>query len=193
MIFSDSVYNLNASTLVDLMEAKGVSWKSYQEDLPYNCYAGANKGAYYRKHNPFISFDNIRNNPQRCAKVVDASQLDNDLATGRLAQYSYYTPNINNDGHDTGLAYAGNYLDAFLGPRLAKFPKGTLIIVTWDEDDYLFNNHISSIALGSLVTPGTTDTTLYNHFSLLRTIEDNWNLGDLGRYDSTANSFQFLN
>lgn len=174
------------------MEPRGVSWKAYEEDLPYNCYAGGMKGAYYRKHNPFISFDNVRNNPQRCAKIVDASQLDIDLATGQLPQYSYYTPNINNDGHDTGLAYAGNFLDSFLGPRLNKFPKRTLIVVTWDEDDYLFGNHISTIILGSLVTPNTTDNTQYNHFSLLRTVEDNWNLGTLGRYDTTANSFQFL-
>ena len=193
MVFSDGVYNWNKTTVVDLMEARGVSWKSYQEDLPYECYAGAHKGPYYRKHNPFISFDNIRNNPTRCAKVVNAKELDNDLAAGTLAQYSYYTPNINNDGHDTGLAFAGKFLDSFFAPRLSKFPAGTLILITWDEDDYLDNNHISSVAIGSMVVPGTTDNTLYNHFSLLRTVEDNWSLGNLGRYDTTANAFQFLN
>lgn len=192
LVFSDGVYNWNKTTVVDLMESKGVSWKGYMEDLPYECYAGANKGPYYRKHNPFISFDNIRNNPARCAKIVNAKQLDDDLQSGNLPQYMYYTPNINNDGHDTGLAYAGNYLDAFLGPRLAKFPPRTLIIITWDEDDYLDNNHISTVAIGSMLPQGTTDNTIYNHFSLLRTVEDNWNLGTLGRYDQSANSFQFL-
>ena len=174
------------------MESKYVSWKSYQEDLPYECYAGAHKGNYYRKHNPFVSFDNIRNNATRCAKIVDAKQLDEDLARGTLPQYSYYTPNINNDGHDTGLAYAGKFLDAFFSERLAKFPPGTLIFITWDEDDYFTNNQISSIAIGSMIKPGVEDTTLYNHFSLLRTIEDNWALGNLGRYDATANAFQFF-
>lgn len=193
MIFGDGVYNLNKTNLVDLMEARGVSWKAYQEDLPYECYAGGNKGPYFRKHNPFISFDNVRENATRCAKIVHSDQLDLDLANGNLPQYSYYTPNINNDGHDTGLAFAGKYLDKFFSQRINKFPPGTLVFITWDEDDYLTNNQIQSIAIGSMIKPGTTDSTLYNHFSLLRTVEDNWRLGDLGRYDSTANSFQFLN
>ena len=192
MIFDDNVHDLNHTNLVDLMEAHNVSWKGYMEDLPYECYSGGYKGAYYRKHNPFISFDNIRKNPARCAKIVNAKQLDVDLASGSLPQYSYYTPNINNDGHDTGLAYAGKYLDAFLGPRLAKFPPRTLIIITWDEDDYFDNNHIDTIALGSMLAPGSTDNTLYNHFSLLRSVEDNWKLGTLNRYDASANSFQFM-
>jgi hypothetical protein len=42
----------------------------------------------------------------RCAKVVNAADplagLDADLAAGTLPQYSFYTPDINNDGHDTG-------------------------------------------------------------------------------------------
>lgn len=30
------------------------------------------------------------------------------------------------------------------------------------------------------------DSTQYNHYSLLRTVEDNWGLGSLGRHDATA-------
>lgn len=43
-----------------------------------------------------------------------------------------------------------------------------------------------------MVKPGTEDNTAYNHHSLLKTVEDNWNLGTLGRGDEKANSFQFL-
>jgi len=192
LIFNNYNNDINKTTIVDLMEAKGVTWKSYQEDLPFECYTGANKGPYYRKHNPFISFDNIRNNPKRCANIVNAKLLDEDLAKGTLPMYSFYTPNILNDGHDTGLDYAGRYLDTFWGPRFRLFPPRTLILVTWDEDDYTFNNHIHTFALGSMLKPNTTDDTLYNHYSLLRSVEDNWKLGDLGRNDATANSFQFL-
>ena len=35
---------------------------------------------YARKHNPLISFNNVRNNPARCAKIVNSAQLDKDLA-----------------------------------------------------------------------------------------------------------------
>jgi hypothetical protein len=38
-----------------------------------------------------------------------------------------------------------------------------------------------------VVLAGTgNDCTQYNHYSLLRTVEDNWGLGNLGRHDATA-------
>ena len=46
----------NVSTLVDLLEDKGISWAEYQEDLPYSGFEGfqyqnaAGKNDYVRKH-----------------------------------------------------------------------------------------------------------------------------------------------
>lgn len=203
------MHDLPYSNLADLLTAKNISWfvaielnllyitfntlyrKAYQEDYPGNCYTGRQINQYVRKHNPFISFDSVRKT-RLCENIVNAKQLDIDLEKGTLPQYSYYTPNNDNNGHDTGLNFAGNYLREFFVPRLSKFPPGTLIIVTWDEDNYLSQNHIHTIALGSMVKPGTEDNTAYNHHSLLKTVEDNWNLGNLGRGDVKANSFQFL-
>jgi hypothetical protein len=47
---SDSNINLGTSykSVVDLLEAKGISWKSYQEDYPGNCVTGATYGRYAR-------------------------------------------------------------------------------------------------------------------------------------------------
>jgi hypothetical protein len=50
----------DATTLPDLIEASGRTWKSYQEDMPSPCYAGAEAGNYAMKHNPFMYFDPIR-------------------------------------------------------------------------------------------------------------------------------------
>lgn len=59
-----------------------------------NCDSRTQVGKYFRKHNPFISFDNIRNNSTRCANIVNSAELDDDLASGNLPQYMYFTPNI---------------------------------------------------------------------------------------------------
>jgi hypothetical protein len=180
-VTGDGVYNLPQSNLVDLMETKGVSWKTYQENYPGNCdpsaYLPATNPLYYRKHNPFISFDNIRTNAVRCAKIVNSAQLDIDLANAAFPQYSYYTPNINNDAHNTNITYAGLWLDNFLSLRLSKFPANTFVVVTWDEDDYTEANQVLTFFLdptGSLFKQGSVDNTLYNHYSLLATIEQNW-------------------
>jgi len=186
---SDSPHNWPYTNLVDLMDAKGISWKAYQENWPGNCFAGESQGKYYRKHNPFISFNNVRNNASRCVNIVDSQVLDADLSNGSLPQYSYFTPNIDNDCHDTNIAFGGKWLDGFLTPRLAKFPTGTLFVVTWDEDDFTEENRIDTFIWGSMVTKGGSDNTHYTHYSLLRTVEDNWDLGNLGRNDATATAF----
>jgi pimeloyl-ACP methyl ester carboxylesterase len=64
-----------------------MSWTSYEEGLPEPCFTGkaagnSDDGKYTRAHNPFISFDDIRTNPERCARIVDGERLDADMFVG---------------------------------------------------------------------------------------------------------------
>jgi hypothetical protein len=193
---SDAPVNLNTRNIVDLLEAKGLSWKAYAENYPTpgssQCFTNeSSAGLYYRKHVPFISYDNVRNNPARCQKIVDGKQLDVDIKSNAVPHFSFFTPNIENDGHDTGLGYAATWITTFLGPRLHEnnFIDGTLFVITFDEDDYSHTNHVYTLLLGPMVDPNTYDSTSYDHYSLLRTIESNWDLGNLGRNDTTGNTF----
>ncbi|KAI8873383.1 phosphoesterase [Ramicandelaber brevisporus] len=194
-VTSNSNYNIKDKSIVDLLEAKGVSWKSYQEKYPGGCSKTSSSGAYRRKHNPFISYVNVQNNAAWCAKIVNAEkQLPLDLANNAVPQYSFYTPDMNNDGHDTSLSYASNWLKGLL-PTLMNDPnlaQDTAFVLTFDEDDSEGDNTVYTAILGKGVKPGTTDSTPYNHYSLLRTIEDNWSLGNLGRNDATATPFKSL-
>ena len=148
-------------------------------------------GNYVRKHNPFISFDNVRNNPQRCMRIVNDAQLAVDVANNDLSAYIFYTPDMNNDGHDTPLKFAAAWLKGFLEPLLAdpKFATGTLVVVTFDEGAYVGGNNIYTVLLGPMVAAGHQDAARYTHYSLLRTIEDTFALGTLGRNDATAAPF----
>jgi len=192
---NDANIDINANNLVDLLEAQGITWKSYQEDyVPLaqgNCMTASKQGKYYRKHNPFMSFNDIRQNLTRCQKIVPATQLDTDVTNNALPQFSYYTPNIDNDAHDTDLNFAGSYLTKFLNKFMAipNFLRNTLVLVTFDEDEIIEGNHIYSVLLGPYITPNTTDKTALTHYSFTKTIERNWGLPDLGRKDRNANDF----
>jgi phospholipase C len=196
---NDGHFDLNETTVADLLEDKGYTWKSYQEDYPeeQGCYTnGDYQKLYYRKHNPFMSFISVSQNKTRCEQhIVNAKQLQLDIQKDDLPNLMYYTPNINNDGHNTGLKYADNFLSKFLPPLIEnkKFMNGTLIAVTFDEDDYVFiTNKVYMTLVGPMATPGKVDSTYYTHYSLLRTILDNFELGSLGRQDRTAPSFNCL-
>lgn len=188
-VTDDGKYDLAGANLVDLLEGAGVTWKTYQQDYPGNCYTASSAagGLYARKHNPFMSFDSVRLNAARCAKIVPATQLDSDIAANALPQYSFYVPNQENDAHNTGIAFAANWLQGFLEPKLqnANFMSGTLVVVTFDEDDGSEQNHIYTVLLANTIAPGT-DATAYNHYSMLKFVEDNFNLGTLNRNDVSA-------
>lgn len=72
---------------------------------------------------------------------------------------------------------------------MSKFPPRTLIVVTYDEDDYNYHNRVYTVLVGSTIPAGSSDTTHYTHYSLLKTVEENWNLGSLGRNDAHSNHF----
>ncbi|CAG8520097.1 23393_t:CDS:2 [Racocetra persica] len=132
-------YNLTGCNIVDLLENKGITWKAYLEN--YNCgacYTGdfcpSGTDLYTRTHNPFISMTDINSNPARCAKLMDASQLDTDISNNQVPQFAYYVPNQLDDGHDTSLNYAMNWFKSWFEVRRnnPSLTTNTLFVIVWD-------------------------------------------------------------
>ncbi|HEY7321260.1 MAG TPA: alkaline phosphatase family protein, partial [Candidatus Binatia bacterium] len=117
-VTSNGPVSLDLRHIGDLLEAKGKTWKVYAEAYPGRCFLGDRSGNYVRKHVPFLSFKNIQKDASRCAKIVDASALTSDAASGNLPDYSLYIPDQRNDGHHTGPAFADRWLAKAFGPRL---------------------------------------------------------------------------
>ena len=262
-------------TLVDLLEAKNVSWKAYMEAYPgdpwnkawvdpnydtkktanppideYPTSDSAELARYFRKHNAFASFHTIQKDEKRWNKIVSDTQFWKDVYGDDLPEYSWFTPDIWNDGHylynthvdtnprtqlvpqlsawlehvflgsidtkdvqgatETGLKKLGLNLDIDLlltDPEKAwaqsHVPKGTLLVITFDEADFNAKpgdydtnydgpNQIYTVLLGDMITPGTVIDTPYNHYNLIRTVEENFQLGSLNKNDFGANWFRFL-
>ncbi len=57
------------SNVVDQVEESGRSWIAYMEALPEPC-AQESSYPYAQKHNPFIYFDTIRLQPERCVNIA---------------------------------------------------------------------------------------------------------------------------
>lgn len=179
---------LNAAHLGDLLDARGVSWKTYAEDYPGRCFLGGAAGAYVRRHNPFISFADVQLDPARCSRIVNASQLDRDLLARDLPRFALYIPDLNHDGHDTSVAVADAWLRARFEPLLAdpNFTDGLLFIVMFDEGRVGGPNRVYTAFLGAGVRPGSVSFATYDHYDLLRTIEEIFHTGTLQRADEVA-------
>ncbi|KAL7790937.1 phosphoesterase family domain-containing protein [Trichoderma ceciliae] len=204
--------DFNVSTIIDLLEDRGVSWGHYQEDMPFSGYEGFNyvnhkNGAndYVRKHNPAIIANSVTHYEQRLSQIKNLSLIDTgaslfhkDLKANKLPQWMFITPNMTSDGHDSTVAVAGKWCRTFLDPLLndKNFMQNTLVLLTWDESEtYTQRNRILGILLGDAVPKhfvGTTDDNFYNHYSEIATVEANWDLHTLGRFDVGANVYDLV-
>lgn len=184
---------VDAQSLPDLIEAKGLSWKTYQEDMPSSCFAGSEAGNYANKHNPFVYFKPIRLNPDRCAhSIVPFTQLAIDISSGALPNFVFITPNLCNDAHDCDLSTADDWLKtlmAQLQPALDADGKPYLIILTWDEGQgdhsccglpTSAGGRVATVLVSPQVKNGFQDDTPYSHYSILKTISAAWGLAYLG-------------
>jgi hypothetical protein len=185
----NKIVDLNVSNIVDLLEAKGITWKVYAQKFPGHCFTGPIHKTYRRKHNPFISYLNIQQNPARCSRIVNARKFDQDAANGTLPNYVFYIPDMNNDGHDTDVEFA----DRWFGNKFSeyvqddKFMENTVLVSTFDESNARTSpiNQIYTSIYGPAVKPGFYAQNL-NTYSLLALAEQNWDLGNLGKEDVNA-------
>ncbi len=177
---------VHARNLIDQLDGAGISWKAYMEGLPSPCYQGPSAGDYAKKHDPFLYFDDIAGDGDRCSHVVPLTQLTVDLARGALPRFAWITPDLCHDTHDCGVATGDRFL-AGLVPSLqrAMGPDG-LVFLTWDEGvtdagccGSPGGGHIATIVVGSAVRAGARLAGPFSHYSILRTIEAVWGLPPL--------------
>ena len=180
--------NLDKLHLGDLLEDAGLSWKAYAEGYPGNGFLGSKSGRFVRKHVPFLSFKSVQSSPQRLARVVDAWEFAKDQKYNTLPSFSMVIPDQDNNGHDTNVARASYSMSTFLSPMIndPEIMKDTLLVVTFDEDDGSDGNKVYTVFLGAGVKVNSTSKQDYNHYSLLRTIEEIYKLGNLGEKDRDA-------
>ncbi len=189
--------HVNAVNLADNLEAKGLTWKGYMESMPSPCYL-TTSGNYAPKHNPFVYFDDIRNNSSRCTShVVPYTALASDLGSAATTpNFAFITPNLCNDMHDCSVGTGDNWLKSNL-PAILNSPACTvdkcLLILTWDEDDSSQSNQVLTIFAGSAAkTGGVTSAVSYTHYSALKTVENIFGLPTQTNNDAAASPMSDL-
>ncbi|HET7358980.1 MAG TPA: alkaline phosphatase family protein [Rhodanobacteraceae bacterium] len=227
---SGCVYPADVKTVADQLDAAGLDWKGYMEDMGADPAREAatcghvaigadditNHAAatdqYADKHNPFVYFHSIIDDPVRCAQhVVNLDRLAADLqSVATTPNLAFITPNLCHDGHDApcrngepgGLVSADAFLREWV-PRILAAPafrQDGLLVITFDEGTDAAaccgeqalpggpapgqfgpgGGRIGAVLLSPFIAPGTVSHTPYNHYSLLRSIEDFFGLAHLG-------------
>ncbi len=181
--------SVNAVNIVDRLETAGLTWKAYMES--YNGGCSDSGTGYSGNHNPFVKYADIYNNPSRCAKIVNtgndagnsSSLFLSDLSSSSAPNYMWLTPNKCNDMHDCSVATGNNYLANLVPKILSSYiftNTRAALFITFDEGHRTFpKDLVTTIWAGPLANQGYQSSLYYDHYSYLRTIEDNWGLSPL--------------
>jgi hypothetical protein len=219
------VYPAAVTTVADQLEAKGLTWKGYMEDMQTPCQhpalnshdgtqSATTDSQYAARHNPFVYFHSIIDRPACAQNDVPLGRLASDLQSASTTpNYVFVTPDLCNDAHDAtcpdggpgGLPAADAFLKTWV-PRITgseAFQDGGLLIVTFDESgsgaDACCNEpsgpntpnnggetpgngggRTGAVLISPFVKPGVANDTPYNHYSMLRSVEDIFGLEHLG-------------
>ena len=103
------------TSLADQLTAHGLSWGAYMEDMPSTCFTGAAvDDSYGKKHNPFMYFDQVRNDPAQCNRDQPFGGFYPALDASTLPTFSLVVPNLCDDGHNCSLSHSDSWAGGFV-------------------------------------------------------------------------------
>lgn len=170
------------------------NWRVYAQDIPSSCYTGSSfngpvdgpgiAGGYVKRHNPATVFTGVA--AGGCRGHVFSLLKFNPTA----ARFTFVTPNLCNDAHNrcngTRLPNADAFLRAFM-PQVTASPDfaHTILFITFDEGTTHAGLHgdLGGHVYTAVVAPWlkhVTTNLYFDHYSLLRTLEDAFGLPCLG-------------
>jgi len=186
------------TTLQDLLDAKGVSWKYYTPEYP-----DGDGGIW----NAFAAIRHVRYGPEWTTNVTTSApyemQIFDDIKGGSLPAMSWVIPDGNNSDHgeepqDNGPSWVASVVNAV---GQSKYWNSTVIVVVWDDwggwydhvppptlDYYSAGPRVPGLVISPYTKAGTVDHTQYVFGSILEFVEDNFDLGHLGTTDTGVNS-----
>ena len=180
-----ATYPFNTPNLGAEIIAAGFTFVGYGDELEsagatdwadYDPHSATHPGIYYRrKHNPWVNW---------VAKVspVPANQLTNTVNRpfiqfptnfSQLPTVSFVVPNQLHDMHDGSRKMGDDWLSTNLNAYAVwARTNNSLLVITWDEDDYNGVNQIATVLHGANLRNGSTAVGTWTLHNLLRTIED---------------------
>jgi PKD repeat protein len=192
-LLPSSAHQSTTNHLVSLLKNAGIPWRSYDEDICGCLCPLANTNNYVPRHNPFVYFDDVSNtndpNSAYCiANDVAYTALAGDLQSNTVARYNWVVPNLCDDMHNScsptnnqilqGDGWLSRNLPAILNSQA--YSNNGVIFIVWDEGAGTSDGPIGMIVLSPLAKGGGySNTLLYTHSSLVRTLQEIFNVGPL--------------
>jgi phospholipase C len=195
-------------TIFDRLEQAGVSWRFYVQNydptINFRTIRTAEKGERASQviWVPLLSYARYIDDPKLRSHIVPLDEYYKDVASGTLPAVSYIVPSGASE-HPPGRIQAGERFVRSLLNALASSRSWSDTAFTWTYDDwggwydhvkppqvdeYGYGFRAPALVVSAYARRGHIDHTQLDFTSILKFIEENWNLRPLAKRDAAANS-----
>ena len=189
----------NLPTIFDRLQAAGVSWKFYVQNydptITYRDIGTSGNRASQVIWVPLLNFDRFIDDPTLSSHIVDLSQYFIDLDNGTLPAVSYIVPSGASEHPPSSLMSGQRFVKNILQELMRSTAwDSSAFMLAYDDwggwydhvtpiqvDKYGYGPRIPVLLISPYAKTGYIDHTVLDFTSMLKFIEQNWNIAPLAR------------
>jgi phospholipase C len=194
-------------TIFDRLQESGVSWKFYVQNydpaITYRNLGTVGNRASQVVWVPLLNFDRFLDKPELSSHIVDLNQYYVDLRNGTLPSVAYVIPSGASE-HPPQHPSSGQRFVKTLIQELMRSSAwdSSAFILLYDDwggwydhvappqvDEYGYGFRVPGLLVSPYARKGFIDHTQLDFTSILKFIEENWDVAPLAERDSKANNF----
>jgi len=197
----------NVPTIFDSLQAAGVSWKFYVENynptITYRDQASSGNKSSQVVWVPLLNFDRFIDDPTLSNHIVDLKQYFLDLNNGTLPAVSYIVPSGASEHPPSNLMSGQRFVKSIIQELMRSTSwDSSAFMLAYDDwggwydhvmpiqvDDFGYGPRVPVILVSPYAKSGYIDHTVLDFTSMLKFIEQNWNIAPLAGRDTNANNF----
>jgi phospholipase C len=197
----------NVPTIFDSLQAAGVSWKFYVQNynptINYRDASASGNKSSQVVWVPLLNFDRFIDNPTLSSHIVDLNQYFIDLNNGTLPAVAYIVPSGASEHPPSSLLSGERFVKSILQELMRSSSwDSSAFLLSYDDwggwfdhvtpvqvDQYGYGPRVPTLLVSPYAKSGYIDSTVLDFTSILKFIEQNWNIPSLASRDSHANNF----
>jgi phospholipase C len=196
----------NVPTIFDELQAAGVSWKFYVQNydptITYRDLGSEGNRASQVIWVPLLNFDRFLDDPKLSSHIVDLSQYFIDLDNGNLPAVAFMVPSGASEHPPSnimsGQRFVKNIIQELMRSSMWDSSAFMLVYDDWggwydhvppiQVDDQGYGPRVPALLISPYAKSGYIDHTVLDFTSILKFIEENWNVASLTDRDRNANN-----
>ncbi len=201
-----SNYLANIPTIFDELQAAGISWKFYVQNydptITYRNLATAGNRESQVVWTPLLNFDRFIDDPSLSSHIVDLNQYFIDLHNGTLPAVAYIVPSGASEHPPSSLTSGERFIKSILQELMRSSAwDSSAFILAYDDwggwfdhvtppqvDAFGYGPRVPALLVSPYAKTGYIDHTQLDFTSILKFIEQNWNVSSLSTRDAKANN-----